>query len=50
MDKIYREKLTEMQYQVTRNGATERAFTSGCMTCILLKEIIIVCAAIIKLF
>ena len=27
MDKIYREKLTEMQYQVTRNGATERAFT-----------------------
>ena len=27
MDKIYREKLTEMQYQVTRNSATERAFT-----------------------
>ena len=27
MDKIYREKLTELQYQVTRNSATERAFT-----------------------
>ena len=27
MDKVYREKLTDMQYQVTRNGATERAFT-----------------------
>ena len=27
MDKIYREKLTEIQYQVTRNSATERAFT-----------------------
>ena len=27
MDKIYREKLTDLQYQVTRNNATERAFT-----------------------
>lgn len=27
MDKVYREKLTELQYQVTRNSATERAFT-----------------------
>lgn len=27
MDKIYREKLTDLQYQVTRNSATERAFT-----------------------
>ena len=27
MDKIYREKLTEIQYEVTRNSATERAFT-----------------------
>jgi len=27
MDKIYREKLTEIQYQVTRNDATERAFS-----------------------
>lgn len=27
MDKVYREKLTEIQYQVTRNSATERAFT-----------------------
>ena len=26
MDKIYREKLTDLQYQVTRNSATERAF------------------------
>ena len=26
-DKIYREKLTDLQYQVTRNSATERAFT-----------------------
>ena len=25
MDKVYREKLTEIQYQVTRNSATERA-------------------------
>ena len=27
MDSIYRNKLTELQYQVTRNSATERAFT-----------------------
>ena len=27
MDNIYRNKLTELQYQVTRNSATERAFT-----------------------
>ena len=27
MDKVYREKLTGLQYQVTRNSATERAFT-----------------------
>ena len=27
MDKIYRDKLTDLQYQVTRNSATERAFT-----------------------
>ena len=27
MDKIYQEKLTDLQYQVTRNSATERAFT-----------------------
>ena len=27
LDNIYREKLSELQYQVTRNGATERAFT-----------------------
>ena len=27
MDNIYREKLTEIQYQVTRNDATERAFS-----------------------
>ncbi len=27
MDKIYREKLTDLQYQVTRNDATERAFS-----------------------
>ncbi len=27
MDKIYRGKLTDLQYQVTRNSATERAFT-----------------------
>ena len=27
LDNIYRQKLTETQYQVTRNSATERAFT-----------------------
>ncbi len=26
-DKIYQEKLTPLQYRVTREGATERAFT-----------------------
>ena len=34
MDKIYREKLTDLQYQVTRNSATERAFT-GIYDCLL---------------